>query len=526
MNKKILFSSVFKPFNVNDIYNRKASFTPYLKIQDVFAIRKYNPSTGLHLIANNIDTQSTVLEYPTLDRFKKEIKKGYDIIGISATLANITKVKRMIEEIRKETNKTTVIVGGFCAQAPDIEKMVGADYVCVGEGISFMRDFLGMPKDYEFKSPLEMSSELKELLGVRVFGVRTADIVVSLGCSYGCDFCSPHHFYGKRRISFFKTGQSLYDELLRKQNKFRTSSFSLIDENFLLDIKLAEELRECIIKSGRMFRIYLFGSANKISEFGPERLAELGADIVFLGRESRLSNYKKCRDEDIKKIVGDLRSFGIKTLLSSILLVDGHTKTNISEDIEEHITCHPFMSQFPQYSPLPGTEYYNRMKNENRIFSEIPYEEWHGFDKLWFDHPEFNSIEAATVQEKAYHQEYSRLGPSLLRYIETDLEGWENLRSSPNKHLRKRADFIAGDMWKNRIILMAVKHLSKEQNVKNNAAELLSRIEIIFGSSKLFEKTAAKTLYFTGSCRRIRNRFFKDTLEPSTKVTHYNSARH
>ncbi|MFO8175574.1 MAG: hypothetical protein R6T96_14900, partial [Longimicrobiales bacterium] len=102
----------------------------------------------------------------------------------------------------------------------------------------------------------------------------------------------------------------------------------------------------------------------------------------------------------------------------------------------------------------------------------------------------------------------------------------ENLRSSPNKHLRKRADFIAGDMWKNRIILMAVKHLSKEQNVKNNAAELLSRIEIIFGPSKLFEKTAARILYFTGSCRRIRNKFFMDTLEPSTKVTHYNPARH
>ena len=63
-----------------------------------------------------------------------------------------------------------------------------------------MRELLGMPAEFEFKNP-DVITDFRELLGVPLFGIpKIPQIVVGLGCSYGCDFCSPSddiRFYGR-----------------------------------------------------------------------------------------------------------------------------------------------------------------------------------------------------------------------------------------------------------------------------------------------------------------------------------------
>ena len=421
MPPRVLFSSVFKPFAENDMYSRKESILELFhnqltKYQGIFSLRTSYDSYGIHAIANNLGIPCTVLDFPTQKRFIREIKKNYDYVGISSIVHNFQKVKWMVEQTRKISPRSKIIIGGFCAGIPDLQKVLDVDYVCIGEGISFMRELLGMTAEFEFKNP-DVKTNLQELLGVPLFGIlKSPQVVIGLGCSYGCDFCSPSHFFGRRHIRFYKTGRSLFEEISRISKKFNIDMITLIgDDNFLLDLNRAEELRRCIVKSGKVFNFLTFASADKIIDFGVEKLAEMGASVIWIGRESRFSDYPKNRNIDVKALVEELRHYGIKTILSSILLLDGHTKENIREDIDEHLACRPAFSQFSHYAPLPQTPLWDRMHDEGRLIQGIPWEEMHAFNEPWFTHPDFTTQEAKDIQEEAYLRDFNELGPSWFR---------------------------------------------------------------------------------------------------------------
>ena len=87
MGPRVLLSSAFKPFGVDNVYSRYDSkcelyHNQLTKYQGVYSMRGNMSSMGLHAIANNIEVPTTVLDFPTLERFRQEVKKGYDVIGI------------------------------------------------------------------------------------------------------------------------------------------------------------------------------------------------------------------------------------------------------------------------------------------------------------------------------------------------------------------------------------------------------------------------------------------------------------
>ena len=116
---RVLLSSVFKPFGVDGLYSRRDSkielyHNQLTKYQGVFSLRSNMLSYGLHVIANNIEAEATVLEFPTLERFKKEVKKEYDYVGIGSIAPNFEKVKRMAQEVREISPGSKIVIGGFC----------------------------------------------------------------------------------------------------------------------------------------------------------------------------------------------------------------------------------------------------------------------------------------------------------------------------------------------------------------------------------------------------------------------------
>jgi radical SAM superfamily enzyme YgiQ (UPF0313 family) len=528
MKPRVLLSSVFKPFAVNDMYSRKESVLELFhnqitKAQGVFSLRTSDDSYGIHAIAKNLGIPSTVLDFPTKKRFIREIRKGYDYVGISAITPNFQKVKWMAEQTRKISPRSKIIIGGFCAAIPDLDKILDVDYICAGEGISFMRDLLGMPTAFEFKNP-DVKTDFRELLGVPLFGIPKApQIVIGLGCSYGCDFCSPSHFFGRRHIQFYKSGKVLFEEILRVSKKFGLNQISLIgDDNFLLDLDRAEELRRCMVESGKIINLLIFGSADKVIDFGAEKLAEMGTSVIWIGRESRFSNYPKNRGISMKSLVEELRLYGIKTILSSILLLDEHTKENIREDIDEHLACRPVFSQFSHYAPLPDTPLWKEMREEGRLIDGIPWEEMHAFNEPWFYHPNFTSQEAKDIQEEAYQRDFHELGPSWVRVIDVEYESWKYLRKSEKPHLRARADFFERQMWKHKILLATMDYLVPNEEMRERIKSVQQKVEKSFGPANPFQIAAARGLFLTGRFREFRSRYWGDVRQPSTRLTHYN----
>ena len=528
---KVLFSSVFKPFAEADtLYSRVDSkielfHNQLTKYQGIFSPRVHYSTFGLHAIANNLGMPSVVLDFPTLPRFIEELKKGYDYVGIGSIVPNFQKVKRMTEEIRRLSPQTKIVLGGFCAMIDNLDKLLEVDYICQGEGISFMRELLGRPPEFEFKTPV-VSAQTREILGVPFFwGEHRPVVIVGLGCPYGCDFCSPSHFFGKKHIKFLNTGRQIFDQMVRLSEKFRSKGLGLVgDDNFLADENRAKELHQIVKKSGKQFNLYIFASANLVSKWDPAELAEMGIYNIWIGRESKFAPYPKNREINMKELIASLHKAGINATLSSILLFDFHTRENIWQDIEDHLACNPDFSQFSFYAPAPGTPLYQRLKAEARLMMNIPFEEWHAFKQPWFIHPEFSLLQAEKIQEKAYLEDFYRLGPGLTRLIQTDLEGYLNMKDSRNPLLRDRAQFIARNFSAYRAVLKAVERLVPKPNMAEQAREIRKKLEKISRQTSAFESLEALGLVGFGKLREWRTRHFGDAIQPKTRLTYYTGA--
>jgi len=437
----VLLTSVFKPFGMeNDISSKRILpelFESQVTFaQSIFSIRSVYLTWGLDLIAANIKAPTTVMHYPSLNEFVREIKKGYDYVGINCVVATFDKAKIMVKKIREVSPNTKIILGGYGTILPEAENI--ADHVCREEGIAFMRKLLNEPGELgQVVSP--------DLVGQSyIMGFpmpKSALITLSLGCPNGCDFCCTSHFYNRKRIPFIKDGKALYDLLVHIEKKSGFTHFSFIDEDFLLQKNLLTELGKYTSKREKdSFTFDCFGSVKAISMYSPEELVRLGINSIWVGVESRHANFDKLKGIDIQKLFLSLKNVGITILGSFVVGLLQHDEKTLNDDFEDFISLRPTLSQFLINTPSRGTPLYEQLEKEGRLFKDVPNKNADGFN-LIFNHPNFNPEQLSEIQMSFYKKEYERLGPSIFRYVETQLQGYKNLNNSSDPLLRARAQF-------------------------------------------------------------------------------------
>ena len=437
---KVLLTSVFKPFGVNNSLGSKRILPELLEgqvtfAQGIFSIRSLHLVWGLDLIASNIKAPTTVMHYPSLKEFVNELKKGYDYIGINCVVATFDKAKIMVKKVREISPNTKIILGGYGAVSQEAKKI--ADYVCREEGISFMRRLLNEPAEQN-KIVFSIMESKSNIMGFPMYG--SAMVILSLGCPNGCDFCCTSHFYNRKRIPFIKDGKTLYDLLLSIEKKLRITEFTFIDEDFLLQRKLLTELSKYNSKRKNPFVFSCFASAKAISMYAPEELIRLGILSIWIGVESKHAHFDKLKGIDIHKLISSLQKVGIAVLGSFIVGLLQHDEKILKEDFEDFISLKPTLSQFLINTPSRGTPLYAQLEKEGRLFKNAPNKNSDGFN-LIFDHPNFTPEQLSKLQMSFYKEEYERLGPSPFRYVETELQGYKNLKNSSDPLLRARAKY-------------------------------------------------------------------------------------
>ena len=147
---RILFSSVFGPYAHDDEFGSRAINPMELyqnqvtRAQGAFSLRMFHRSWGLMMIQENISAPSTLLDFPTREAFAKELtSRHYDVVGISSIIVNVGKVREMCRMVRELSPDSTIIIGGHVAAIPGLKHMIDADHIVRGEGISWMRSYLG-----------------------------------------------------------------------------------------------------------------------------------------------------------------------------------------------------------------------------------------------------------------------------------------------------------------------------------------------------------------------------------------------
>jgi len=536
---RVLLSSVFGPYARDDEFGSRAINPMELyhnqvtRAQGSFSLRMFHRSWGLMMIQRNISAPSTLLDFPTLERFEHElVSHEYDIVGISGIVPNFGKVREMCRRVRQLSPKSSIVVGGHVAAIPALDKLIDADYVVRGEGIAWMRSYLGEDPAAPIIHP-----EILSGFGMRVLGMRTpesardtaATIIPSVGCPLGCNFCATSAFFGGKgkSVHFYQSGDELFQVMEHMERAMKVSSFFIMDENFLLNRPRAMQLLERMKQAGKSWSLYVFSSANAIRKYSMEELVQLGVSWIWLGLESPHSSYAKLHDTDTRALATKLRQHGIKLLGSTIVGLEHHTPQNIRQEIEHAVAHGTDFHQFMLYTPVPGTPLYQQMCDEGRMLDEIDLADIHGQYKFNFQHAAITRDDSKRMLDWAFRFDFDRNGPSLFRICDTIFQGWKRYHDHPDVRVRQR---IENEAAKLRTTYDAALWAMEKRLKKTNAVvaarigELRREIEHEFGAATRLVRSVAGPLLLWTSKREDRRLGRGKTYEPQTFVDRRNWA--
>ncbi len=533
---RVLLSSVFGPYAQDDQYGSR-SINPMelyhnqvTRAQGAFSLRMFHRSWGLMMIQENISAPSTLLDFPTRKDFERELThQHYDIVGISSIIVNVGKAREMARLVRTLSPKSTIVLGGHVTAIPGIETMVDADYYVKGEGISWMRRFLGEDPEAPIRHP-----EIVSGFGHRAFGLKmphrkgaiAATIIPSVGCPMGCNFCTTSSFFGGKGhfVNFFDTGAELFKLMCHMEDKLGVQSFFVMDENFLLQRKRAMELLALMKEHGKSWEFYVFSSANAIRQYTMEELVELGIAWIWLGLESPHSCYTKLNGTNTVELSRKLRAHGIKLLGSTIVGLEHHTPDNIRDEIEFAVSHETDFHQFMLYTPVPGTPLYKEMKSAGRLL-DVDLADIHGQYKFNFEHEAISRDDSKKFLDWAFWRDFERNGPSLFRICRTTLAGWKRYQNYPDARIRERFEREVATIKKAYGgMLWAMEHKLRKTNaaVSQQIRTLRLELQIEFGiASRIAAAVLGPLLLWTS--RREEKRLNKGvTYEPKTIVERRN----
>jgi hypothetical protein len=447
---RILLSSVFGPYAQDDEFGSR-SINPMelyhnqvTRAQGSFSLRMFHRSWGIMMIQENISAPCTVLDFPTRKGFARELKKNhYDIVGISSIIVNVLKVREMCRMVRELSPDSVIVVGGHVAAISGLESMIDADHIVRGEGISWMRRYLGENEHAPIRHPAIVSGLETRIMGVRLpqqKGGTAATIIPSVGCPMGCNFCTTSAFFGGKGklVNFYETGDELFEVMGRVEAELKVNSFFMMDENFLLHRTRAMRLLERMKRAGKSWELSVFASANAIRKYTMLELVELGVSWVWMGLESPRSSYGKLQGHDVMQLTHDLREHGIRVQGSTIIGLEHHTPDNIVDEIETAVSYQTDFHQFMLYTPVPGTPLYREMTAQGRMLADIDFADVHGQYKFNFQHSSISRDDSQRFLDWAFWRDFERNGPSLYRLCQTMLQGWQRYKNHPDPRIRER----------------------------------------------------------------------------------------
>jgi biotin synthase-like enzyme len=434
VKKRLLLTGVFKPYGVKDGYAEDIGMQMELfnnQItceQGVHSPRKSYLSFGLYMMAKNISVPTTVLDFPSWRDFKKELKKNYTHVGISFIVANVLKAKRMVEYIREHHPKTKIILGGYGTMIPDLKEIAPHDEICHGEGVRWLREYFGEDTGRPIKQPIVDPSVNGHIYGSKIDPKDTINIFPGLGCKNGCSFCATSHKFNTTYIPFIKTGAEMFAACHEAEKNAGVQMFGIIDENLFKEPERAKELLAEMEKHKKPYIFGTFASAETVTELGVDFLVRLGVDTLWIGMESKRSIFNKTKGIDHKKLIAELRSKGIKVIVSSILFLEHHDKKSLKEDIDWAIELEADMQQFMEFTPYPCTPLYKMYEKQGRMIKDFPYPKLHGMDDLAFKHPYFKSNETKKYITHAFKKKYETDGPAVLNTAITAVMGYKQAK--------------------------------------------------------------------------------------------------
>ena len=449
---RILFTSVFGPYARDDEFGSRAINPMELyhnqvtRVQGPFSLRMFHRSWGLMMMRDNVSAPSSLLDFPTRERFIQELKtEPYNIVAISAIPPNYLKALEMCRLIREFQPRAKIIVGGHISGLPNLQKRLGADHVVRVEGVRWFRSFLGEDVNAPILHPQIVSGIGTRTMGMQLRetpGAIAATVIPSVGCPMGCNFCATSAMFGGKGkfLNFYETGDELFEVMCGLERDMKVQTFFVMDENFLLHKKRALRLLEIMEKHGKSWSLYVFSSANVLRSYTIEQLVRMGISWVWMGLEGKTSQYQKLAGADTIELVRELRSHGISILGSTIIGLEEHTPENLPAAIEHAVAHDTEFHQFMLYTPVAGTPLFEEHRANGTLLDPecLNPSDTHGQLRFVHKHPHIPAGMETDFQLQAFRRDFEVNGPSVVRMVRTTLLGWKKYGRHSDPRIRKR----------------------------------------------------------------------------------------
>lgn len=318
-----------------------------------------------------------------------------DLVGITAFTSNINRAYE-IAGIYKE-KKIKVVIGGIHASMLPDEALQYADAVVIGEAENIWKKVIG---DFENNAlQQKYRGDTVDLTKVNVIPRRDLfnpnyfweTIQTSRGCPLNCNFCSVSRYLGKQYR------QRKVEDILAELKALNGKYITFLDDNLIGHGKHAylhaKELFRKMIEHNLNKKWWMQSSINIIEDEELIKLAAAaGCMFVFIGFETikhdSLLEYKKGVNlkvgaDNYKKVVDVFHKYGIGVLGAFIIGGDYETPEYYKKFSDFLIKSEIDIFQITLLTPLPGTDFIEQLKNENRL----PYTNYpNDWDKYRFSY--------------------------------------------------------------------------------------------------------------------------------------------
>lgn len=317
-----------------------------------------------------------------------------DVVGITAYTVHVNTVKRLFHHIKSFNPEIFTVVGGhhatimpadFCT--PDI------DVIVVGEGVVAFRDVIAR-REREMRPTKRLGAHGGESrpqvirqdeqgLDLDAFPFPRRDLTAdyrkhyfsewmrplasirtSKGCHFKCKFCALWKLTGGRYLT--RRPECIVEELGTIEGKY----VFFADDESLLDAKRMAKLADLIQQAGIRKRFFLYGRSDTIANHPQllEQWKKVGLERVFVGLEF-------FRDTDLKSIgkgtTAATNARAVKVLkdldidIWPMFIVKPDFDRRDFTDLRQYsLGLALSFIGFSVLTPLPGTDLYNKVKDQ------------------------------------------------------------------------------------------------------------------------------------------------------------------
>jgi len=286
------------------------------------------------------------------------------------------------------------------------------------------------PKDFDRFGQPDWESMNPHRYPIDYTGAIYVPIMTTRGCPFHCTYCAGHKVTG--RAIRHRSIQRIIEEIRLIKDRWGIRTFGLVDDNFTLDLDFAKEVCRAMITEGLDIR-WRCPNGIRLDTLDAEvvRLMErAGCFYVYVALESGSQrildamNRRTRLDVMIEKVKMIRRVSRIKMLGFFIIGYPDETVGDIIASIRLAKALPLDMASFFLFTPHPGTDIYNRLKQEGRLSNPS----WTSFfyDKVTVLPREISEKQLLSLERHAYRAFYGR--PRIVRGILADVRSLGQLR--------------------------------------------------------------------------------------------------